>query len=185
MEQSGAPMTLVYVTGISGTGKSAICKALRQRGYDAHDTDLEGNCVWVNRHTGDVTPVGDEPAVKPDEWLDEQEWRVVRHKVEALARRSDHGTVFLCGSTANENEVWDLFSRVIYLTIDEQTLRRRLATRTSNNFGKTPKELEAILGWHKVGETDYRRLGAIIVDATLPLDEVVEKVLDEAARTKR
>ena len=71
---------------------------------------------------------------------------------------------------------------VIYLAIDEQTLRDRLASRTSNDFGKAPTELEAILSWHKVGETDYLRLGAAIIDATLPLHDVVDKVLEVAGK---
>ena len=104
-------------------------------------------------------------------------------KVRALAPRADDQLVFLCGSTANEHEVWDLFYRVIYLTIDEQTLRDRLASRTSNDFGKAPEELEAILEWHKVAEGEYRRFGAVIVDATAPLPEVVDNVL-AAARTR-
>ena len=66
---------------------------------------------------------------------------------------------------------------MIYLAIDRQTLRRRLASRTTNDFGKSPNELRAILGWHEVGDDEYRRLGAAIVDATRPLDEVVDHVL--------
>ena len=106
---------------------------------------------------------------------------MVPSKVQALAARADGRLVFLCGSTANEHEVWHLFSRVIYLAIDEQTLRDRLASRRSNDFGKAPHELEAILSWHQVGEADYREFGAVVVDATLPLHEVVDQVLDAAA----
>ena len=70
---------------------------------------------------------------------------------------------------------------MIYLTIDEHTLRHRLASRTSNDFGRAPEELAAILTWHKVGDADFARFGATIIDATLPLHEVVDKVLAAAA----
>ena len=106
---------------------------------------------------------------------------MVPSRVQALVGRAADRLVFLCGSTANEDEVWHLFSRVIYLAIDEPTLRDRLASRTSNDFGKTPWELEAILSWHQVGEADYERFGAVIIDATLPLHDVVDKVLEAAA----
>ena len=174
-------MSLVYVTGISGSGKSAVCSELNRRGYEAHDTDLEGNAVWVNRTTGEVTAVAGAADRSRPGWLNDQEWRVVPSKVQALVARADDRQVFLCGSTANEDEVWHLFSRVIYLVIDEQTLRDRLASRTSNDFGKAPNELEAILSWHKVAEADYVRLGAAIIDATLPLRNVVDRVLEAAA----
>ena len=174
-------MPLVYVTGISGAGKSAVCHELNRRGHEAHDTDQEGNAVWVNRTTGEVTTQAGAADRSRPGWLREQEWRVVPSKVQALARRADSRLVFLCGSTANEDEVWHLFSRVVYLAIDEQTLRERLASRTSNDFGKAPDELSAILAWHEVGETDYRRWGAVVVDATRPLRDVVDKVLEAAA----
>ncbi len=173
-------MPLIYVTGISGAGKSAVCNELNRRGHEAHDTDQDENAVWVNRTTGEVTAVADAADRSRPGWLRDQEWRVVPSKVQALVGRADDRLVFLCGSTANEDEVWHLFSRVIYLAIDEQTLRDRLASRTSNDFGKAPEELEAILAWHKVGEADYRRWGAAVVDATLPLHDVVDQVLEAA-----
>ena len=71
-------------------------------------------------------------------------------------------------------------STVIYLAIDEPTLRLRLDTRTSNDFGKSPHELAAIFGWHKVGVDQYRSFGADIVDATRPLSDVVDDVIDIA-----
>jgi broad-specificity NMP kinase len=172
---------LVYVTGISGSGKSAVCAELNRRGYEAHDTDRDENAVWVNRTTGEVTAVAGAADRSRPGWLLDQEWRVVPSKVQALAGRADERLVFLCGSTANEDEVWHLFARVIYLAIDEQTLRDRLASRTSNDFGKAPEELEAILAWHEVGDADYLRFGAVIVDASLPLHHVVDRVLEAAS----
>jgi dephospho-CoA kinase len=172
---------LVYITGISGAGKSAVCNELRRRGYEAHDTDEEGNAVWVNRRSGEVTAVAGADVRSRPGWLNDQEWSVVPESVKTLAGRADGRLVFLCGSTANEHEVWHYFSRVIYLAIDERTLRARVASRTSNDFGKSPEELEAILSWHKVGEADYLRFGAVIVDATLPLHEVVDRVVEAAS----
>jgi shikimate kinase len=171
---------LVYITGLSGAGKSAVCEELRRRGYDAHDTDREDNAVWVHRVTGAITPSAD-VAARSGDWLDEQEWRLVPSRVEALTSRGDGQVVFLCGATANEDEVWHLFSRVIYLAIDEDTLRRRLASRTSNDFGKTPQELAAILEWHKDSESNYRRFGAHVIDATLPLDQVVDEIVEASS----
>ena len=168
---------LVLVSGSSGSCKSAVCHVLKRRGYEAHDTDQDENAVWVNRTTGEVAVMSDAPEVKSPAWLEEQEWRVVPRRVEALVKRADDRLVFLCGSTATEKEVRHLFSRVIYLAIDNETLRHRLASRTTNAFGKAPNELEAILAWHKVGEDEYRRFGAVIVNATLPLREVVDDVL--------
>ena len=173
-------MSLVYVTGVSGAGKSSVCEELRRRGYEAHDTDRDGNAAWVNRETGEVTAIGAGANERPPRWLAQHEWRVVPARVEELVARATERLAFLCGATANEQEVWHLFSAVIYLAIDEATLRLRLGTRTSNDFGKSPHELAAILEWHKVGVDRYRSFGAVIVDATQPLRNVVDDVIDIA-----
>ena len=175
-----ARMPLVYVTGISGAGKSTVCAELRRLGHDAHDTDQEGNAVWVNRLTGEVTLIASARERGQSGWLDEQEWRLAPTMVEILARRARDRVVFLCGSAANEHEVWHLFSRVVYLAVDEATLVDRLASRTSNDFGKSETELAAILGWHAYGDAEFARLGATIIDATRVLDEVVDDVLRAA-----
>ena len=178
-------MPLVYVTGISGAGKSAVCDELQRRGYDAHDTDREGNAVWVNHETGEITAKAAGLDDRPPSWLDHNDWRMVPERVQDLAARASGRLVFLCGSTSNENEVWHHFSRTIFLSIDEQTLRRRLSTRTTNDFGKSAHELAAILEWHKVGDDDYRSFGAVVVDATRPLTDVVDEVLRIAASKDR
>jgi hypothetical protein len=173
-------MPLVFVTGISGSGKSAVCVELRERGYDAHDTDRDGNAGWTHRETG-ATASRPPPGAGSAEWLEQHEWTVVREKVEALAARAGDRTVFLCGMTANQADVSDLFSRVILLSIDAETLQRRVASRTTNDFGQTPHELAAILAWHSFVEDQHRRIGARIVDATRPLRQVVDDVVEASA----
>jgi predicted ATPase len=45
-------MTLVFVTGISGAGKSAVLPELRRRGYLAYSTDEDRLCRWFENDTG-------------------------------------------------------------------------------------------------------------------------------------
>ena len=85
--------------------------------------------------------------------------------------------VFLCGSVENEDEVWELIDIVICLVLDESTLRERLATRTTNQFGKTPGELDAILGWNRTIEATYQAFGALVVTANQALTDVVDEIL--------
>lgn len=72
-------------------------------------------------------------------------WRISRAEVEALAARTQDKTTFLCGSAENEVDVWDLFDLVVCVVVDNETLRDRLLTRTTNTFGKHPEELAAAL----------------------------------------
>lgn len=113
----------------------------------------------------------------PQGWLDRYSWRIDRARVEALADRAQTTVAYLCGSVENEAEVWDLFEHVICLVIDDETLVRRLAARTTNAFGKHPEELRAALGWNRTVGATYRRFGATIINATRPIEIVVNDVI--------
>ena len=88
--------------------------------------------------------------------------------------------VFLCGTADGDASVWHLFSKVLALVADVPTIRRRIDARP-DQFGKAPEELAAILGRQASYEADYRRYGAIIIDATSPLGEVVGEILAVSA----
>ena len=169
-------MGLVWVTGNSGTGKSTVRAELARRGHLSFDTDEDGITVWRDRATGqEVAYPGD--AHHPDDWLEHHGWMIDRLRVEDLARLARDRLVFLCGSVENENDVWDLFDIVVCLILDEPTLRERIATRTTNPFGKKPVELQAILHWNPTMEATYRQSGAFVVNADQPLDAVVDEIL--------
>jgi hypothetical protein len=169
-------VTLVWVTGNSGTGKSTVCEALRERGHVALDADEDGFTCWIDRAKGEV--VRDPPYPVPGGWLDRYGWAIVRERVETLVEESCFRIAFLCGSAENEADVRDLFDHVVCLVIDEDTLRHRLATRTTNAFGQHPEELAAALKWNPRMRAIYESRGATIIDASKPVTEVVDRVID-------
>ncbi|GGY17103.1 AAA family ATPase [Streptomyces djakartensis] len=170
-------MTLVWLTGNSGTGKSAVCGVLRERGYVALDADEDGFSRWIDRANGDL--VTDPPYPVPRGWLDRYGWVISRERVETLAEESCSRIAFLCGSAENEADVRDLFDLTVCLVIDEDTLRHRLATRTTNPFGQHPEELAAALKWNPRMRAIYESLGATVIDAaSKPVTEVADSVLD-------
>ncbi len=167
-------MRLIWVTGISGAGKSTVCTAFKEAGVAAIDTDWDGFNHWVHRTTGE--PATDPPYPTPGDWVDDYAWRIKADRVRAL-REGGAGVTYLFGSVENELDVWDLFDRVACLVVDDATVRHRLATRTTNAFGKHPEDLERVLGWNPDMEPSYRSYGAVIIDGTLPLADVVAAVL--------
>lgn len=168
-------MPLIWVTGISGSGKSSVATELCARGHRGVDADQDGLSVWVDRSTGAVVP-SPEWGQRPSSWVTRHAWVLDAERVKALAANARDKHVFLCGSVENEKEVWDSFDQVICLVIDDDTVRRRLAARSNNDFGKSAEELQMVLGWNKA-QAQYREFGATIVDATVPLDLVVDAVL--------
>ncbi|WP_405533961.1 hypothetical protein OG787_00790 [Streptomyces sp. NBC_00075] len=149
---------------------------LRGRGHVALDADEDGFSRWIDRATGEV--VMDPPDPVPEGWLDRYGWAIARERVETLVEESRSRIAFLCGSVENEADVRDVFDLVVCLVIDEDTLRHRLATRTTNAFGQHPEELAAALKWNPQMRAIYERRGATIIDASKPVTEVVDSVID-------
>ena len=172
-------MPLVWVTGSPGVGKSTVCSLLKSRSEFAVDADWDGFNHWVHRATGEVN--ADPPYPVPAGWLERFAWKIDRSEVQRLARRALDSTAFLCGSVENDADVWDLFDLVVCLVADNETIRERLETRTTNSFGKHPEELSAALDWNRSTELIYRRLGATIIDGTRPPSEVADAILATAA----
>lgn len=171
-------VALVWVTGNSGTGKSTVCGALRERGHVALDADEDGFSHWIDRATNEV--VTDPPYPVPRGWLDRYGWAIARERVTSLVEESRSRIAFLCGSAENEADVRDLFDLIVCLVIDEDTLRHRLATRTTNAFGRHPEELAAALKWNPLMRAIYEGHGATLIDASRPLTEVVDDVVSVA-----
>jgi adenylate kinase family enzyme len=174
-------MSLFFVTGQAGTGKSAVCHELVRRGYQALDSDDDGLARWVNKETGYVHPKSSvKPEARTPEFLSAHDWKIPRESVEKLADQATHETVFLCGVGGNETEIRDLFKAMFALVIDDETMTHRLTTRTTNNWGKQAHELALTLGWQQPAREDYARYGHIIIDATQPLEKVVDAIVTTA-----
>lgn len=174
-------MSLFLVSGTAGTGKSQVCRVLKEKGYEAYDTDDDGLARWQHMQTGYIHP---KSSVKPEqrtpEFLNEHSWNVPRQYVEELAHKASDKPIFLCGSLGNESELHDLFTRVFALYVDDETLKHRLATRTTNDWGKQPHELQQTLRHHHEAYKNYDSSNSVIVDATKPLDRVVNDIITQA-----
>jgi thymidylate kinase len=176
-------MPLIYITGISGSGKSSVCKELKRRGYEAYDTDKDGIAFFYYNNTGEPVLEKIPPEDRTPEWRAKHTWKAKRQDVEKLVEEAKDKLVFLCGVTNNDaDELWDLFEHVFALTLDKAELKHRITSRTSNDFGKNSHEFADLLRWQKTASEDYKKLGASLIDATKPVDKVVDAILAESAR---
>jgi dephospho-CoA kinase len=169
-------MSLIYITGPSGVGKSTVRNELIKRGYEAHDTDEDGFSAWYDNQTLESVERPD-PENRPDDWYEKHDYRLSAEKVKELAKRAKAQLIFLCGIPANDKEFKDYYSKIICLVIDEETMTKRVTSRTTNTFGSSPDELKLMLHWHGKMLERYKEWGATMVDATQPLDKVVDEIL--------
>jgi len=162
------------ITGFPGTGKSAVSDELERRGYKSYNTDdLPGFSHFIDRQT--QKPI-DRPIDAPDDWNLNHDWVWDPNKIkEAL---NQEGDVFICAITPNQTHYYPEFNKIFVLNVDERTLHHRIATRSSNDYGKKPQELDHILkNYKEFGQNIGKKHGAILIDATQPLEKVVDEIL--------
>lgn len=167
----------MFIIGVPGTGKSTVCDELKRRGYLARDTDGDHYSAWRSRTTGEFVDRHYSVEDRNEGFRDEYEWITDIEKVAALADQAGDTTAYLFGSSANEDEIWNLAEQVVCLFVDDDTLRHRLTTRTNNDYGKRDIELDFCLGANPIYATEMKAHGATLIDATRPVDEVVEELL--------
>lgn len=158
------------IEGVSGTGKTSVCRDLQRRGYMA----INGDTALA--YQGD--PETGEPLAGGGH--EHHIWDVDR--VRALIAAQDEEVTFFCGGSRNFSKFVDLFDGVFVLEIDLDTLNRRLHDRPQHEWGGRPVERELIVRLHRTQE-DVPRNGTVI-DATAPLSRVVDEILRQAAASR-
>ncbi|MCX4387131.1 AAA family ATPase [Micromonospora peucetia] len=151
------------IEGVSGTGKTSVCRELQRRGFHAVNGDRE------LAYQGD--PETGEPM--DDRTHEHHIWRV--DVVRALVASHDEPVTFFCGGSRNFPKFIDLFDGVFVLDVDLDTLNRRLDGRPEDEWGARPAERELVVRLHRTKE-DTPRVGTVI-DATAPLASVVDEIL--------
>lgn len=164
-------MKRVLLTGMSGTGKSALTEALAARGNKAVDLDTDTWSEWIEvEFSGD--PTSPESPVQPGrDWV----WR--EDRVRDLLSIEDADALFVSGCAENMSRFYSQFDHIILLTAPAEVVIERLASRTTNPYGKRPEEVARVLGLIRTIEPLLRRVAGHVVDTSAPLDEVVEEVL--------
>jgi dephospho-CoA kinase len=144
----------ILLTGMSGTGKSSVIRALADLGYKAIDTG-DGWCEQL--HDG------------------RQRWR--EDAIASLLATEDADLLFVAGCEENQARFHPQFDRIILLSAPIQTMMERLAARTSNPYGKTPGDLGRVLSDTQNIEPLLRRVADHEISTTMRLRDVVRAVL--------
>lgn len=159
----------VLVDGGSCTGKTAVATELQRRGHHVVHGDRE-LAYQGDPRTGEPVDGVTGLAVH-----DHHLWRVDR--VRALAADQQAEVTFFCGGCRNSAAFLDVFDEVVVLQVDGDTLVRRLDQRPADEWGAQPAERELVLRLHR---EQAPPAPGTAVDATAPLEDVVDEVLRRA-----
>jgi dephospho-CoA kinase len=94
---------------MSGTGKSTVLDALRALGFETVDTDV-------------------------GEWGDGALWH--EERITELLDRERDATLYQSGTVSNQGRFYPRFDAVVLLSAPTGLLLERIATRTTNDYGK-------------------------------------------------
>ncbi|MGW3510875.1 AAA family ATPase [Streptomyces sp. NPDC000994] len=155
----------VLITGMSGTGKSTALHLLRLRGHRAVDTDTDTWSQWVTLPDGSA------------DWI----WR--EQAITNLLSSHNKGNLFVAGCKTNQGRFYPLFDHIVLLSAPAETLLARIATRTTNSYGKRPEERDAVLHHLTTVEPLLRATATVEIDATAPIESVVQQLEELAGRS--
>jgi len=166
MVVSGVGVRNYLIEGVSGSGKTSVCRELRRRGYCAINGDTE------------LAYQGDPETGAPTagQVHEHHIWNVDR--VKALVADRQEPMTFFCGGSRNLSKFIDLFDGVFVLEVDRDTMLQRLEKRPDDEWGGKQSERDLAVRLHQTKE-DIPKNGSVI-DATAPLGHVVDEILRQA-----
>lgn len=141
---------------MSGTGKSSALLELEKRGFAVVDTDYGGWSEWSDAEGGYV-------------------WR--EDRIMELLARDDGPTLYVAGTVSNQGRFYSHFDAIVLLSAPAEVLLCRVATRVTNDYGKSSEERDLILGDLVEVESLLRATCTHAVNATQPLAAVVEQLV--------
>jgi dephospho-CoA kinase len=142
----------ILVTGMSGTGKSSALSELGRLGFRVVDTDFGGLTEWSDADGGYL-------------------WR--EDRIAKLLAVDARTALYLAGTVSNQGSFYDRFDAIVLLSAPAGVLLDRLEKRTTNPYGKSPEDREAILRDLAEVEPLLRATCTHELDATHSLTNIV------------
>src|SRR5690554_971967 len=141
--------SIIFITGMSGTGKSTILDKLSEKGYKTIDTDYNQFSIKVYNH----------------EQLD-YEWIWDTERIKKEIDEHTEGILFISGTVSNQGKFYSKFDEVIFLSAPLDLILQRVQERTTNNYGKSNTDRREIIN-------NFQQFEAIIAaSSTVSIDEI-------------
>lgn len=170
-------MQKILITGISGTGKTTTCKALKEMGYSAIDIENQDG-MFEMVHKGTMNVFVDYDNLNP-EHIKSAEWVCNLYKLKKLLDSHNENYSFYSGIASNMDVILPLFDKFIVLYLSSEDLNNRLKNReNTTDIGNNQEGRDVILGWKDWWEGEMKKKGGIFINSTKSPKEVAKKILE-------
>lgn len=164
----------VLVTGVSGTGKTTVCRELEKRGINTIGIDETVDLsYWVHKHTKEKLT---KKADFSKEFLSTYEWVCDLSLLGDLVNNID-GLVVICGNVENISELMNFCDITLLLVCSSKTFLSRIDSRDDNEYGQNEDAKNFILSYYENDNQKCINAGAIVVDAEQSIEKVVEDIM--------
>jgi broad-specificity NMP kinase len=164
------------ITGVSGTGKSTVCKRLQELGYEAADIEnIEG--LFGMYHKGTRKEFENYSNANPEN-IKNAEWICDVQKLKTILKKQKREIAFYSGIASNIDEITPLFDKVFVLQLSSRDLNERLKVREgTEDIGNIQEGRDVILGWKDWWEEKMKNNDAVFIDATPSPTEIARKII--------
>ncbi len=161
----------VFITAVSGVGKSAVVNELVERGYTAYDADDRD----LNLTRLEVKETG-EPVDWPEGFVDWSyySWNADEDRLKELLAEND--TVFVAGFLGNQEKLYHHFDKLVALTVDPVEHERRLTTRPKREVGDDDKNNQRRLERYSMHMAKFATSGFVMVDNAGSVESTVDQI---------
>lgn len=118
-------MSVLFITGLSGVGKSSVLDEMKNRDYQTVDLDIDY-----------MTVINGERLIND-------------RKLQKLINQHKDNNLVIAGTESNQGKFYNQFTAVILLTAHLDVMLERIDTRTNNQYGKTQAERDEIIQNYK------------------------------------
>lgn len=167
----------VLITGVAASGKSAVCDELNRLGYTAYDIEaIKGLFKLVDAKTGEQIEKNNNENLA---LVQQSLWICDKDKLKEMILVNKSRTTYFCGVSSNISDIVQLLDKVFILVVNDDIIRDRLSSRTSNDYGRTKEVQDWILSWKGDFDDHLVRAGAIAIDANQNISQVAAEIIDK------
>jgi broad-specificity NMP kinase len=147
-------MAIMFITGLSGVGKSSVLEYLSIKGYPVVDTDYGFTKL-------------DEDEIKWDE-----------DKIIQLITQYKNKPLILSGCYSNQGKFYSYFDSIILLTAELDVMLERVEKRKTNPYGKNTADRNEIIESYEIILPLLKKRATVMIDTTVTsIEEVCEQLI--------